>query len=165
MTTPSVQPSLINLFKGDMLYNQLKCNLSAFDCKPVSYYIIGMICLLSILYIAYASGSSRIVLVVSTLCHLLIFIICSKLLIYLCQNKLSISYSYAIIAAGLLATYFTVFIFNMKKSQKIEIKLVPIEDTPVEPVEPTPEVKVEPNVEVKEAPKVEAKVEPAVVAK
>lgn len=104
----------VKILTDKSFYNPLKCDLSAFKCKPVTYYIVAMVVILTFLFIAYATKSSRTVLLVSTACHLLIFIMCSLILINLC-NSSNEYYSYAVIVASAIMTGLIVFIFNMRK--------------------------------------------------
>lgn len=97
-------------------YNPMKCDFSVFSkCNIVTYYVVGMIVVLLLLFVIYATQSSRIVLLLSTSCHLLIFVLCTLILIHLCNTSAKGYYSYAVIGASVALTMLVVFIFNTRK--------------------------------------------------
>jgi hypothetical protein len=122
----------VKMLTDKSFYNPMSCKLSVFKCKPVTYYIVAMIVILMFLFIAYATKSSRTVLLVSTACHLLIFVLCSLILMNLCNSDSSEYYSYAAIIASAIMTGLIVFIFNIRKTTTKQIPVNKPVDKPAD---------------------------------
>lgn len=92
--------------------NPLKCDMSFLKCNYVVYYIGGMILLLTILFILYASKVSRGALIVSAFCHCFIFLACSTILLNLCMSSSPKLFTYFIIGVALLCTSLVIVLFG-----------------------------------------------------
>lgn len=93
--------------------NPLGCDFSLFSrCNPVFYYIVGMIALLCIMFVLFANKVSRGTLLMSTICHILIFVACSIVLLNLCVSGRVAFFSYVVIAVALLCTFMVVLMFS-----------------------------------------------------
>lgn len=92
--------------------NPLRCDLSFVKCSPFIYYVVGMVAFLAFLFFIYASKVSKGVLLISTICHLLIFIACALVLLNLCVSQSPDMYSYIVVGIALLCTSLVVILFS-----------------------------------------------------
>lgn len=92
--------------------NPLQCNLSFFKCSPFMYYVIGMVAFLMFMFFIYASKVSKGALIISTICHLIIFLACALVLLNLCVSQAPNMYSYIVVGIALLCTSMIVLLFS-----------------------------------------------------
>lgn len=106
--------------------NPMKCNISSLNCKYVLYFIIMMAVLFAILLLSSDSKYSGISMLLSTICLILIFIMCTLLLMRLCTSNAPDMYSYVTLGSAFVVTILVSYFFRrniiIQKNENINVK-------------------------------------------
>lgn len=92
--------------------NPLKCDVSVVNCDWYIYYAIAIVIMFTVLFIIYLSKYSKTTLILSTLCHLVLFIMCSIVILNVCSSNASKTLGITVTGISILLTLLLIIFFS-----------------------------------------------------